>query len=140
MDESKFGTGNATVRIMIRSYRDLIVWQRAMELAESCYRIGATLPTDERYGLVDQIRRSAVSIPANIAEGHGRLHRGDYLRFLSIARGSLAELRTLLLLSARLHHADISTASMLAGETSRMLSTLIRHLRASPRPRPLPDP
>ena len=84
---------------MIRSYRDLLVWQRAMALAESCYRLTGRLPSRETYGLSSQVRRCAVSVPANIAEGHARLHRGDYIRYLSIARGSLSELETLLVLS-----------------------------------------
>lgn len=114
---------------MIRSYRDLVVWQRAMELAECCYRVTAMLPQNELYGLSSQIRRSAVSVPANIAEEHGRLHRKDYLRYLSIARGSLSELQTLLALSSRLHPIDTAAAYAVADQTARMLNTLIKHLR-----------
>ena len=86
----------------IRHYRDLEVWQRAMDLVEQVYRIAKTLPAEERYGLTSQIQRAAVSIPANVAEGHGRTHRGDYLHHLSIARGSLAELETQLAEGERL--------------------------------------
>jgi four helix bundle protein len=120
---------------MIRSYRDLIVWQRAIQLAENCYRIAATLPPHEAFGLANQLRRSAVSVPANIAEGHGRLHRRDYLRYLSIARGSLFELQTLLHLTSSLHGSDTVPATQLAAETARMLNSLIKNLRA-----PVPNP
>ena len=84
------------------SYRDLRVWQGGMELAEACYRLTSTFPPSELYGLTSQIRRSASSIPANIAEGYGRRGRGDYVRFVGIAQGSLMELETHLLLSQRL--------------------------------------
>ena len=73
-----------------------------MDLVVSCYRLTRRLPAEERYGLVSQVRRASVSVPANIAEGHARTHRGDYLRHLSIARGSTAELQTLLDLCERL--------------------------------------
>ena len=86
----------------IRHYRDLEVWQKAMDLVEQVYRVAKVLPPEERYGLTSQIQRAAVSIPANIAEGHGRLHRGDYVHHLSMARGSLAELETHLTLAVRL--------------------------------------
>jgi four helix bundle protein len=108
-----------------------------MELAECCYRLTAILPPSELYGLASQIPRSAVSVPANIAEGHGRLHRKDYLRYLSIARGSLSELQTLPMLGSRLHPIDTAPADALADQTARMLNTLIKHLRPTPNP---PDP
>lgn len=72
-----------------RSYRDLKVWQRAMDLVEQSYRLAATLPSHELYGLATQIRRAAVSIPANLAEGNGREHLGDYLHHVGGLRGSL---------------------------------------------------
>ena len=122
---------------MIQSFRDLRVWQHSIELAEQSYLIAGALPPHERHGLASQIRRCCVSIPANIAEGHGRLHRGDYIRYLSIARSSLSELQTLLLLTSRLYCSDISAATPLATETARMLNTLIRRLRA-PTPNPQP--
>src|SRR5947208_10193500 len=72
----------------IRGYRDLEVWQKAMVLVELCYRVTRQYPITERYGLCSQARRAAISVPANIAEGQGREHLGDYLRHLSIANGS----------------------------------------------------
>ena len=114
---------------MIRSHRDLHAWQRAMELAEATYKITNSLPPYEIYGLAHQLRRSAVSVVSNIAEGHGRVHRGDYLHHLSIARGSLAELQTQLELALRLHDRRIEGAQSLADEVGRMLSTLMKRLR-----------
>jgi four helix bundle protein len=85
----------------IQHYRDLEIWKLGMDLAEACYRATQSYPKGELFGLTSQIRRAAASIPANIAEGHGRQSTRDYLRFLSIARGSLMELETHLLLSQR---------------------------------------
>ena len=84
----------------IKSYQDLKVWQEGMDLAEACYQLTKRFPKDEIYGMTSQIRRAA-SIPANIAEGYGREYRAEYIRFLRIAQGSLKELETHLLLSAR---------------------------------------
>ena len=109
----------------IQSFRQLHVWQRAMELAVESYHVTRLLPGDERFGLITQIRRSASSVAANIAEGHGRTHRGDYAHHLSIARGSLTELETHLELARRLFyvsHDDLSRAAKLCDETSRMLT------------------
>jgi len=78
----------------VRTFRDLIAWQKGMVLAREVYRHTRQMPGDERFGLTMQIRRAAVSIPSNIAEGHARQSRLDYLKFLRIARGSLAELMT----------------------------------------------
>ena len=83
----------------IRSYRDLRVWQDGMTLAARCYRLTQQFPKEELYGLTSQIRRSASSIPANIAEGNGRENRREYIQFLRIAQGSLKELETHLLFS-----------------------------------------
>ncbi len=116
----------------VRNFRDLKVWQRGMELVIHCYKITNTFPSSERYDLVRQIRRSAVSIPSNIAEGHGRTHLGDYLRHLSIANGSLMELETQLLISQRLAFLDGPSMQNLMKETRnirRMLAGLIRKLR-----------
>jgi len=78
----------------INSHRDLIVWQKGMDLAVAAYRLTASFPTDERYGLTSQIRRACASIPANIAEGYGRESAGAYAQQLRIAQGSLKELET----------------------------------------------
>jgi four helix bundle protein len=78
----------------VRTYRDLVAWQKAMDLVTLIYRESAVMPDSERFGLTNQMRRSAVSIPSNIAEGHGRQSRADYLKHLRIARGSLGELAT----------------------------------------------
>jgi four helix bundle protein len=79
---------------MPHSFRDLIVWQRAMQLTIAIYQLTREFPREEIYGLTSQIRRAAVSVPSNIAEGHGRLNKGEYRQFLGIARGSNFELQT----------------------------------------------
>lgn len=84
------------------NYRDLLVWQKAMDVVVESYRLAKLLPKSEAYGLASQMQRAAVSIPANIAEGQGRKHLGDYLYHLSVANGSLAELETHLILASRL--------------------------------------
>ena len=111
-------------------YRDLIVWQRAMTLAEQVYRQTLDYPAEERYGLVKQMRRAATSIPSNIAEGQGRLSSDlEFIRFLQIARGSLCELDTQLELSTRLTLISDQRAAALrshAEEVGRLLSGLMR--------------
>lgn len=126
----------------LKSYRDLEVWQLAMDLAESVYAITKQYPRDERFGLMSQSRRAAVSIPSNIAEGYGRTHRGDYLKFLSNARGSLCELETQLILAGRLKLVarDVLTpAWTLCQRIGKMLLRLILALteeaEAQPRPK-----
>ena len=79
---------------MSHSFRDLVVWQRSMQLTVAIYRMTQNFPREEQYGLTSQIRRSAVSVPSNIAEGHGRLNTGEYRQFLGIARGSNFEVQT----------------------------------------------
>jgi four helix bundle protein len=86
----------------IKSYRDLIVWQKSMDLVVASYEVAKKIPHQEIYGLIAQIQRAAVSIPANIAEGHGRRHTGDYIHHLSMARGSVLELETHFLIAQRL--------------------------------------
>jgi len=85
----------------IRNYRDLRVWQQSMELAETIYQVTKTFPDTERYGLISQLRRAAVSVASNVAEGHAR-SLGDYIRHLLVSSGSLAEIETQLILTQRL--------------------------------------
>ena len=116
---------------MVSSYRDLMVWQRAMELVEVVYRLTGRLPATETYGLASQLQRAAVSLPSNIAEGHARESTREYLRYLLIVRGSLAELETQLLLCERLRLLsadDISPALAISDEIGKMLRGLQRSL------------
>ena len=115
----------------VQHYRQLEVWQLGMELAEKCYLATTNFPKQELFGLVSQIRRAAVSIPANIAEGQGREHTKEFLNHLSIARGSLTELETHLLLSCRvglLGQAELEPLLGLTDRISRMLSGLRKAL------------
>jgi four helix bundle protein len=89
-----------------RSHRDLKVWQIALDMTETLYRVTADWPKAEQYGLVSQVRRAAVSVPANIAEGAGRRTPGEFMHFIGIARGSLAELETLLIIARRLGYIE----------------------------------
>ena len=110
-------------------YRDLDVWKVAMATVKDVYRITKALPTDERYGLVSQMRRAAVSIPANIAEGYGRDSSGNYVQFLKIAQGSTRELETLVELSRQLDFvpaADAAKTHEALTRISMMLRALIR--------------
>jgi four helix bundle protein len=115
----------------IHSHEDLMVWQKAMDLVIEIYQISRPFPKEEMYGLTSQIRRAAVSIPANIAEGHARTGRRDFAHFLSIARGSLSETQTLLALALRLKYIDATTVSKAQGmmdEIGRMLNKLYNSL------------
>jgi len=115
----------------IQSYRELGVWQKAMTLAEECYRVTRGFPKDELFGMTSQIRRAAASIPANIAEGQGRRHTKEFLNFLGIARGSLKELETHLILSQRvglMTQDQLEPLLNLSDEISRMMSGLRKSL------------
>jgi len=116
----------------IRSYRDLDVWASGMDLAQACYSVCRQLPPSERFELGSQIRRSAVSIPANIAEGHGRGSKKDFVRHLFIARGSLYEVETHLLIGERCGYFsrnDIAPVLTLSKRVGQMLRRLIGALR-----------
>jgi len=116
----------------MESYRELQVWQRGMGLAVDVYQATSRFPADERFGLVSQARRAASSIPANIAEGWGRGSTKEYIQFLVIARGSLLELETHLILSNRLNFLPSELALKLENEShqlSKMLNALITSLR-----------
>ena len=115
----------------IRSYRDLKVWQKSMDLTVRTYEITRGFPSEERYGLTSQMRRSAASVPANIAEGRERRSTGEFLQFMGIARGSLAELETFLTLSERLRLIRSEIGDSLMGECAeinRMLESLMHSL------------
>jgi four helix bundle protein len=116
----------------INSYRDLRVWQDAMALAESCYRLTRRFPRDELFGLTSQIRRAVGSVPANIAEGHGRENIGSFVQHLRISQGSLKELETHLLLAERvgiLPVLDLQAVLVQCESLGKMLRALIRSLQ-----------
>jgi len=118
----------------IQSYRDLVVWQDAMSLAEACYKLTRRFPREELFGLTSQIRRAAASLPANIAEGYGRETRGAYVQSLRVAQGSLKELETHLLLAQRVELVASDAISELINTSERigkMLRALIRALQRS---------
>ncbi len=117
----------------IQSYRDLIVWQRAMDAAAATYELTRAYPRDELFGLTSQSRRAAASVAANIAEGYGRASRQAYINFLRIAQGSLKELETHLLLAERVRVTPTGSVQPIleqAEEIGRMLNALIGKLQA----------
>ena len=115
----------------VQSYRDLIVWQKALDLAEEVYSSTRHFPKEEIYGLTSQVRRAAVSIVSNIAEGHSRQTRGEFIQFLGIARGSLAELYTQVILAGRLKMLPTDAQQKLEiqlAEVGRLLNALRKSL------------
>ena len=115
-----------------QSYRDLLVWQKGIELCLTVYRTCSAFPKSELYGLADQMKRAALSIPSNIAEGQARQHVAEFLQFLSIANGSLAELDTQRIVAERLNFLDHETSSSLEQritEIRKMLYVLMSKLR-----------
>ena len=125
------GQKEADVEHTVKSYRDLIAWQRARELVKEVYLLTATFPVGERFGLVSQMDRAAVSIPSNIAEGFGRATTQDYLHFLRIARGSAYELETQLVLAGDLclcAGEDVLRTSGKLHEVIRVLQGLVAAL------------
>lgn len=111
----------------VKSYRDLLVWQKALDLVEAVYKVTRQFPKEELYGLSSQLRRCAVSVPSNIAEGHARHSSAEFRNFLSIASGSLAEVETKLLIATRLKYLnskDFQQIMTQHEEVSRMLSAL----------------
>lgn len=118
-----------------KNYRDLELWQRAMDLVIECYEVTKSFPKSEMFGLSSQIQRAAVSIPANVAEGHRRQHRAEFTQHLFIACGSLAELETHVDIAQRLRYVSTPRAQELlsrAGEVGRLLNGLLRFLRNKP--------
>jgi len=117
----------------IRDYRDLLIWQKAMDFATEVYRLSEGFPRHERFGLTSQLRRAAVSVPSNIAEGHARQGR-EFVNFISIARGSLAEAETQLLLAFRVHYVSgegMDSAFRLSEEIKRMAAALTTKVQAT---------
>ncbi len=122
--------------MQVRSFRDLVVWQKGLDLAAEVYSLTTQFPRSEQFRLVDQITRSAASVAANVAEGHERGTRKDYANFVAIARGSLAETQTFLFLAERLGYVAperCRAVQTLAEEVSKMLNSLLLRLR---RPNP----
>jgi len=118
-------------RHKVKTYRDLLVWQKSMQLVTKIYLSTKSLPKEEVYGLISQIRRSCISIPSNIAEGYGRNSTNDYIRFLQIASGSLYELQTQLEICLNLNYLSKKSFEEIfeqSREIERMLSSLIRKL------------
>lgn len=116
---------------VIRTYRDLKIWHKAMEMVTEIYRASATFPREEIFGLTAQVRRSAISIPSNIAEGFGRRTQNDYLRFLQIAMGSLFEVQTQLEIAANLEYFSgerYRRIHDLSRELERMMSSLMHKI------------
>jgi four helix bundle protein len=116
----------------IRSYQDLIVWQKSIELVKYCYDLTEIFPQREIYGLSQQLRRAAVSIPSNVAEGNGRESIKEYIYFLNISRGSLKEVETQLIISEKLgfiQKTQLAEILKKTDEIGRMLNSLIRSLR-----------
>lgn len=117
----------------MNSYRDLIVWQKSMALVAAIYQKSNSFPKEELYGLCSQLRRAAVSVPSNIAEGYGRGSTQDYLRFLQISRGSLYEVQTQIEIALVLHYlneAQVNSLMEEALEIEKMLNSLIRKLQS----------
>ena len=112
-------------------YKELTIWTKSMDLAQLIYSITTNFPEDERFGIISQIRRAAISIPSNIAEGHARYSNKEFIHFLKIALGSNAELETQIILSHRLNYIDDVSQVQILKETkelSKMIISLIKYL------------
>src|SRR5580700_75457 len=117
---------------MVVSFKELVAWQRAIELSLAVYKLTASFPPDERFGLTNQLRRASVSIASNIAEGYGRQTKGEYLQFLGHARGSNCEVQTQIFIAGGLGFGAVEKrrhAEGLCDEISRMLVVMMRKLR-----------
>jgi len=113
---------------MVQSYRDLVAWHKAMELVTEIYRVTKQFPKEELFGLMSQLRRAAVSIPSNIAEGKGRLSKGEFRQFLGNARGSLAEVETQIVIAQNLSYLDETETNKLLAmveEVGKVLNGLL---------------
>lgn len=118
--------------VKVQSYRDLDVWQRSMEMTMLIYRLTKDFSREEQYGLISQLRRAAVSVPSNIAEGQGRLNTREFMQFLGIARGSNCEVQTLLEIASGLGYGDPGQSQQIkthSHDVGKMLFRLIASLR-----------
>ncbi|MGA2569178.1 MAG: four helix bundle protein [Terracidiphilus sp.] len=118
---------------MGESFRNLAVWQRAIELTLAIYKLTSFFPDSERFGLTNQLRRAAVSVASNIAEGYGRSSRGEYVQFLGNARGSISEVETQLVIAKALGFGSkqvLSAADDLCSEVGRMLRAMMKSLKS----------
>jgi four helix bundle protein len=142
-DESgAVGVGSRESGVGIGNFRELLVWRRSQDLALEVYRSTTSFPKEERYGLTAQMRRAAISVSSNIAEGCGRQGDRELARFLQIARGSVRELECQLDLSSKLGYIESAVYTKLDSETqeiSRMLNRLIHSFRSPPTRAPTPD-
>jgi four helix bundle protein len=123
---------------MNKSFRDLFAWQRAIELAVSVYTLTGSFPSSEKFGLSFQLRRAAVSVASNIAEGYGRTTRGEYLQFLGQARGSNSEVETQLVIVRAIGMnvgPEVKGAESLCADVGRLLNGLMKSLRAASGPK-----
>jgi len=111
-----------------KMFEDLLVWQKAHQFVLDIYRLTRTFPKDETYGLVSQLRRASVSIPANIAEGFRKRGKADKVRFYNIAQGSLEEVRYYLILTRDLKYGDVKQLMILLEETSKLLESYMRSI------------
>jgi len=117
--------------VPVRSYRDRIVWKKAIDLVAEIYRCTRSFPREETYGLVSQLRRAAVSVPSNVAEGHARVSTGEFRQFLGHALGSVVEIETQLVIAERLSYLPARSANDLfrrTDEIGKMLNSLLRSL------------
>jgi four helix bundle protein len=117
---------------MGESFKDLVVWQRAVQLSVAIYKLNSSFPAPERFGLTNQLRRASVSVASNIAEGYGRSTRGEYILFLGHARGSNCELQTQLIIAKALGFGSPQSRELaegLSGEVSKMLVAMMKNLR-----------
>ena len=122
---------------MGKSFRELYAWQSAIKLCVCVYSLTSTFPSSERFGLVSQLRRAAVSVASNIAEGYGRITRGEYISFLGQARGSLSEVETQIVIARTIGVgalSELEEAEQICAQTGRILNALIKSLRGQPRP------
>jgi four helix bundle protein len=114
------------------SFRDLIVWQKAIQVSVAIYQLTAAFPPQEMYGLTNQLRRASISVASNIAEGYGRASSGEYRHFLGVARGSSCEVETQLVLARELgfeDHTRIAEVASLNSEVSKMLNAIMKSLK-----------